>query len=75
MVAERQIVAFGPQGRQARTVPLEEIRQPVSYLLTVQKSDGSFTDPDEVIHRGVLVTYFKSYSMLCTRSVLEEDTN
>lgn len=55
LVAERQIVTFGQQGRRARTVPLEHIRHPVSYLLSVQEADGSFGDPNPVLHRGVLV--------------------
>ncbi|XP_051262420.1 complement C4 [Dicentrarchus labrax] len=54
LVAERQIVAFGQQGRRAQFVPEEEIRRPVSYLLSVQKGDGSFTDPQPVLHRGIL---------------------
>lgn len=55
LVAERQTVAFGQQGRNARAVPLEEIRHPVSYLLSAQETDGSFGDPNPVLHRGVLV--------------------
>ncbi|KAI3360945.1 hypothetical protein L3Q82_013149, partial [Scortum barcoo] len=54
LVAQRQIAAFGVQGRRPRVVPEEEIRQPVQYLLTVQQSDGSFRDPQPVLHRGVL---------------------
>ncbi|XP_078027937.1 complement C4-B-like [Epinephelus lanceolatus] len=54
LVAQRQSVAFGEQGRKARVVPEEEIRQPVSYLLSVQKTDGSFDDPERVLHRGVM---------------------
>ncbi|XP_033496481.2 complement C4-B [Epinephelus lanceolatus] len=54
LVAQRQTVAFGQQGRKARVVPEEEIRQSVSYLLSVQKTDGSFSDPNPVLHRGVL---------------------
>lgn len=55
LVAERQIVPFGEKGRSAQTVPLEHIRHPVSYLLSVQEADGSFGDPNPVLHRGVLV--------------------
>ncbi|XP_042345143.1 complement C4-B [Plectropomus leopardus] len=54
LVAQRQTEAFGQQARKARVVPDEEIRQPVSYLLSVQKNDGSFSDPNPVIHRGIL---------------------
>lgn len=55
LVAERQTFALGQQGRTARVVPVEEIRHPVSYLLSVQENDGSFGDPNPVLHRGVLV--------------------
>ncbi|XP_070691097.1 complement C4-B [Pempheris klunzingeri] len=54
LVAQRQIVTFGQQGRRVRVVPMEEIRRPVSHLLSVQKADGSFSDPQPVLHRGVL---------------------
>ncbi|XP_070767453.1 complement C4-B [Enoplosus armatus] len=54
LVAQRQVVTFGVQGRRARVVPEEEIRRPVSYLLSEQNIDGSFTDPHPVLHRGVL---------------------
>lgn len=60
MVAERQIVAVGVPGRNAKVVPEEEIRRPVSYLLSVQKTDGSFTDKEMVLHREPLVTSFKN---------------
>ncbi|XP_023280702.1 complement C4-like [Seriola lalandi dorsalis] len=54
LVAQRQTVAFGHQGRKARVVPVEDIRQTVSYLLSVQNTDGSFSDPHPVLHRSVL---------------------
>ncbi|XP_054476945.1 complement C4-B isoform X2 [Anoplopoma fimbria] len=54
LVAERQTAAFGQQGRTARVVPEQQIRHSVSYLLSVQKTDGSFGDPQPVLHRGVL---------------------
>lgn len=54
-IAERQIVAFGEQGRTAKVVPFKEISESVSYLLSVQTSDGSFGDPHPILHRGVLV--------------------
>nr|AIA08678.1 complement component 4 [Miichthys miiuy] len=54
LVAQRQTVSFGQQGRKARVVPEEEIRSSVSYLLSVQKSDGSFSDQHPVLHRGIL---------------------
>ncbi|XP_076594325.1 complement C4-B [Chaetodon auriga] len=54
LVGERQAVTFGQQGRRSRLVPVEEIRRPVRHLLSVQKNDGSFGDPNPVLHRGVL---------------------
>ncbi|XP_029959664.1 complement C4-B [Salarias fasciatus] len=54
LVAQRQNAMTGQQGRRGRVVPLEGIRKPVQYLLSVQKSDGSFSDPQPVLHRGVL---------------------
>lgn len=55
LVAQRQAVAVGLQGRIARVVPAEEIMHSVNYLLSVQKADGSFSDPHPVLHRQVLV--------------------
>ncbi|KAM6995331.1 LOW QUALITY PROTEIN: complement C4-B [Tautogolabrus adspersus] len=54
LIAERQADTYGQQGRSARFVPEEEIRHPVRYLLSVRRNDGSFTDPHQVLHRGVL---------------------
>ncbi|CAK6960493.1 complement C4-B isoform X1 [Scomber scombrus] len=54
LLAERQIVAVGQQGRSARVVAYEEIREPVQYLLSVQNNDGSFSDPQPVLHKGIL---------------------
>lgn len=55
MIAERQQMVVGQQGRTARVVPLSEIRHSVGYLLSVQKGDGSFGDPRPVLHRDVMV--------------------
>uniref|UniRef100_A0A667Y2P4 Complement C4B (Chido/Rodgers blood group) n=1 Tax=Myripristis murdjan TaxID=586833 RepID=A0A667Y2P4_9TELE len=46
-------VATGEQGRRSTAVSAEEISQSVGYLLSVQKPDGSFTDPNPVMHRGM----------------------
>ncbi|KAK5605966.1 hypothetical protein CRENBAI_002730 [Crenichthys baileyi] len=54
MIAERQTAGSGELGRRVKVVPEEEINHPVSYLLSVQQSDGSFRDPNPVLHRGVL---------------------
>lgn len=55
LLAERQTLGMGQQGRRPRLVPLNEIRDPVRFLLSVQENDGSFGDPNPVLHRGVLV--------------------
>ncbi|KAF7665743.1 hypothetical protein LDENG_00132690 [Lucifuga dentata] len=55
LVAERQTVSFGQQGRRPlKTLKEEEISDPVSFLLSKQNDDGSFGDPNPVIHRGIL---------------------
>lgn len=56
LMAERQSVAFGEKGRKTTIAPDEKIKNLVNYLLTAQNTDGSFRDPDPVLHRGVLVT-------------------
>ncbi|XP_042278740.1 complement C4-B [Thunnus maccoyii] len=63
LVAERQTASFGQQGRRTRVVSFEEIRQPVSYLLTVQNNDGSYSDPKPVLHRGVMKEHDEKASM------------
>ncbi|CAN9514332.1 unnamed protein product [Ophioblennius macclurei] len=63
MVAQRQNVGVGEQGRAARYVPTEGIRRPVRYLLSVQKSDGSFSDSNPVYHREVLTGNDRKASM------------
>lgn len=61
LVAQRQTAVFGLQGRINKVVPEINIRKPVKYLLKIQNTqDGSFSDPNPVIHRGVLVTSLKS---------------
>ncbi|XP_041649275.1 complement C4-B [Cheilinus undulatus] len=54
LIAQLQADTIGEQGRRAKTVPLEEIRHPVSYLLSAQEDDGSFIDPHQVLHSGLL---------------------
>lgn len=55
MIANRQQMVVGEQGRIGRVVPLSEISVSVSYLLSVQQDDGSFGDPNPVLHRGMMV--------------------
>nr|XP_040021250.1 complement C4-B isoform X1 [Gasterosteus aculeatus aculeatus] len=54
LMAERQSVAFGEKGRKTTIAPDEKIKNVVNYLLTAQNTDGSFRDPNPVLHRGVL---------------------
>lgn len=41
-----------------------DIKGSVSYLLSVQKHDGSFSDPNPVLHKGTLVNSHK-INVLC----------
>ncbi|XP_061572619.1 complement C4-B [Cololabis saira] len=52
LVAERERPNFGERGRSGVTVDLSEIRHPVSYLLSIQNMDGSFSDPHPVVMNG-----------------------
>ncbi|XP_030606148.1 complement C4-B-like isoform X2 [Archocentrus centrarchus] len=55
LVAQHQTAAVGQQDRINKVVSQEEIMKPVTYLLRVQKThDGSFSDPNPVIHVGLL---------------------
>ncbi|KAL4646806.1 complement C4-like [Arapaima gigas] len=53
LVADRQLEGSGEKGRQgASVVSLDEISQSVEYLVSKQSdTDGSFNDPNPVIHR------------------------
>ncbi|XP_071372165.1 complement C4-B [Centroberyx affinis] len=53
LLAERQAVITGQQGRQAKVVSEEDISHSVRYLLAVQNDDGSFTDPHPVMDRDM----------------------
>lgn len=55
MIAERQQMVVGQQGRIARVVPLSQIQHSVRFLLSGQQGDGSFGDPHQVLHRGIMV--------------------
>ncbi|KAM3614252.1 uncharacterized protein V6R79_011677 [Siganus canaliculatus] len=54
LVAERQKAVVGQQTRRGRTVPEDEIRHSVRFLLTAQDTDGSFLETQRVLHRGTL---------------------
>ncbi|KAK9513649.1 hypothetical protein VZT92_027165 [Zoarces viviparus] len=54
LMAQRQTASFGEQGRKARLVPEEEIRNLVNILLSIQETNGLFGDPHPVLHRGVM---------------------
>uniref|UniRef100_A0A665VDT9 Complement 4B (Chido blood group) n=1 Tax=Echeneis naucrates TaxID=173247 RepID=A0A665VDT9_ECHNA len=54
LIAQRQTVAFGEQGRQSGAVPIQDIRRSVNYLLTTQNNDGFFSDPYPVYHKHIL---------------------
>uniref|UniRef100_A0A8C9WYA0 Complement C4B (Chido/Rodgers blood group) n=1 Tax=Sander lucioperca TaxID=283035 RepID=A0A8C9WYA0_SANLU len=56
LVAQRQTMTFEKKEWNAWVVPEDEIRHSVRYLLSVQNSDGSFSDPHRVLRRRVLVT-------------------
>lgn len=72
LVAERQTDGQGARGRLLKVVPEEEIHHPVRYLMSVQQSDGSFRDPEPVLHRHVLVRHIG----LCTNlTKLQLDKN
>uniref|UniRef100_A0A8K9V9N7 Complement 4B (Chido blood group) n=1 Tax=Oncorhynchus mykiss TaxID=8022 RepID=A0A8K9V9N7_ONCMY len=51
LVAERQNAGGGEKGRWAQGVSEQHIIDSVRYLLVKQKEDGSFSDPNPVIHR------------------------
>ncbi|XP_032374181.1 complement C4-B [Etheostoma spectabile] len=54
LVAQRQTMTFEKKDWKGWVVPEDEIRHSVSYLLSVQNSDGSFGDPQRVLRRRVL---------------------
>lgn len=59
LVAERENAGGGEKGRWAQGVSEQHIIDSVRYLLVKQKEDGSFSDPNPVIHREMQV---KDYS-------------
>lgn len=78
MIAERQQMVTGQQGRIARVVPLDEIQHSVGYLLSRQQNDGSFGDPHQVLHRGVMVfitMYIKSIQATQTSNMHSRKLN
>uniref|UniRef100_A0A673XMC1 Complement C4B (Chido/Rodgers blood group) n=1 Tax=Salmo trutta TaxID=8032 RepID=A0A673XMC1_SALTR len=53
LVAERENAGGGEKGRWAQGVSEQHIIDSVRYLLVKQKEDGSFSDPNPVIHREI----------------------
>ncbi|KAK0153540.1 Complement C3 [Merluccius polli] len=53
LLAERQSVGVGQRGHMGRDVTNEDISHSVRFLLSVQKPDGSFTDPNPVLDRSL----------------------
>lgn len=51
MLAERQSAGVGQRGFRGQDVTNQDISHSVSFLLSVQKDDGSFSDPHPVIYR------------------------
>lgn len=69
-VVQRQNV----KQREKNTILVEEIRKPVNYLLSIQKDDGSFGDPNPVLHRQTLVNSSKgSVNKVCMLEHVETD--
>uniref|UniRef100_A0A3Q2CNM6 Complement C4B (Chido/Rodgers blood group) n=1 Tax=Cyprinodon variegatus TaxID=28743 RepID=A0A3Q2CNM6_CYPVA len=63
LIAESQNFGGRVQGRSLRMVQENEINHPVSYLVSIQQSDGSFRDPNPVLHRDVLTGKDRDASM------------
>uniref|UniRef100_A0A3P8XQE1 Anaphylatoxin-like domain-containing protein n=1 Tax=Esox lucius TaxID=8010 RepID=A0A3P8XQE1_ESOLU len=66
LVAERQRERSGPAGREGLDVAENEISHSVRYLLDNQNQDGSFTDPNPVIHREMQVKDYVSMTAFIT---------
>uniref|UniRef100_A0A3P9GZE4 Complement 4B (Chido blood group) n=1 Tax=Oryzias latipes TaxID=8090 RepID=A0A3P9GZE4_ORYLA len=54
LVTERQSTAVGPTSQRLKVVPQDEISQSVKFLLSSQKTDGTFGDPHPMIHRDTM---------------------
>lgn len=66
LVAERQSVSFGQQGRRISVaVQKQQISKPVEFLLSSQTSAGIFRDPNPVYHRGMVVISLFFFLTVC----------
>uniref|UniRef100_A0A8C7KPZ6 Complement C4B (Chido/Rodgers blood group) n=1 Tax=Oncorhynchus kisutch TaxID=8019 RepID=A0A8C7KPZ6_ONCKI len=77
LVAERQNAGGGEKGRWAQGVSEQHIIDSVRYLLVKQKGDGSFSDPNPVIHRemqgDVSMTAFITVALNCSLPFLTDN--
>lgn len=55
LVTERQSTGVGPNSRVVQVVPQKEIIEPVKFLLSSQRDDGTFGDPHPMVHRYTMV--------------------
>uniref|UniRef100_A0A3B3ZWD6 Uncharacterized protein n=1 Tax=Periophthalmus magnuspinnatus TaxID=409849 RepID=A0A3B3ZWD6_9GOBI len=56
MVGKRQLFTFDREGRKKINTPVQQIIEGVRYLSAKQEADGSFSDANRVLHRGILHT-------------------
>uniref|UniRef100_A0A3B3ZWU2 Uncharacterized protein n=1 Tax=Periophthalmus magnuspinnatus TaxID=409849 RepID=A0A3B3ZWU2_9GOBI len=54
MVGKRQLFTFDREGRKKINTPVQQIIEGVRYLSAKQEADGSFSDANRVLHRGIL---------------------
>uniref|UniRef100_A0A3B3SW33 Complement C4B (Chido/Rodgers blood group) n=1 Tax=Paramormyrops kingsleyae TaxID=1676925 RepID=A0A3B3SW33_9TELE len=55
LVVDRQLEGRGEKGREEIGISQDEIQKSVEYLISKQDGDGSFKDPNPVIHREMQV--------------------
>ncbi|XP_024123084.2 complement C4-B isoform X1 [Oryzias melastigma] len=63
LVTERQSTAVGPDSRVVKVVPQKEIIEPVKFLLSSQRDDGTFGDPHPMVHRYTMTGTDKDAAM------------
>ena len=64
LLAERQAAGRddGPLGHRVREVANQDIVTSVRFLMSVQKRDGSFSDPNPVYHREMDVGWLQAHT-------------